>query len=403
MTYDQLLNAVQSSAGLRLRLRLQPLYGQGEVIFPPTYASGGYLISPRRVPSYPDAVPCAIIDSVQSAANRMEEALLADIEAEKIHLPHVVTDFRGLEGLPKPLGKITSLDAPHRIFDAILRDSELGGVRFPHTDAGKAVVAASSKSATALFQYDPSSLLFGSWDSTGVSGGLGEKFTRCVVSEIVAVNATEQVDQNSGVRNRSGIRSDPFNSSSAVDCAEIAKANKDEIWLNRQAKSSKDKAKAAVVNHGNIVWPKSGETLHGGVSCDYLRQTTTISFPALRQLHFPVGGKSSYDAKAHAVLAAIALHAAALNVEKGWHLRSRCDLVLDEGESVTWELIGGETSQVSLKSEDTRALLLEAVKQAKAAGLPWEEKPLLLVPSKSLADLVRKSQELQSKTTEAAD
>ena len=390
MTYDQLLHAVQSSAGLRLRLRLQPMYGQGEVIFPPTYASGGYLISPRRVPGYPDAVPCAIIDSVQSAANRMEEALLADIEAKEIHLPHAVTDFSGLKDLPKPLGKITSLDAPHRIFDAILRDSELGSDRFPHTAAGKAVVAASSKNATALFQYDPSSLLFGSWDSTGVSGGLGEKFTRCVVSEIVAVNVVQA--------NRGAARVDPLNASRG---AFVVRDEKDKLdWNLATGEKQKGAIRPSEINHGNIP-PTVSE--FGGVSCDYIRQTTTISFPALRQLHFPVGGKVGYDAKAHAVLAAIALHAAALNVEKGWHLRSRCDLVLDDGEAVTWELIGGETSQVPLKSADTRALLLEAIKQAKAAGLPWEEKPLLLLPSKSLADLVRKSQELQSKSTEAAD
>jgi CRISPR-associated protein Csb1 len=366
------------------------MYGQGEVIFPPTYASGGYLISPRRVPGYPDAVPCAIIDSVQSAANRMEEALLADIESEGIHLPHAVTDFRGLEGLTKPLGKITSLDAPHRIFDAILRDSELGGVRFPQTDAGKAVVAASSKNATALFQYDPSSLLFGSWDSTGVSGGLGEKFTRCVVSEIVAVNVVQA--------NRGAARVDPLNASRG---AFVVRDEKDKLdWNLATGEKQKGAIRPSEINHGNIP-PTVSE--FGGVSCDYIRQTTTISFPALRQLHFPVGGKCGYDAKAHAVLAAIALHAAALNVEKGWHLRSRCDLVLDDGEAVTWELIGGETAQVPLKSADTRALLLQAVKQAKAVGLPWEEKPLLLLPSKSLADLVRKSQELQSKSTEAAD
>lgn len=390
MNYQLLHQAVQSAAGLRLRLRLQPLYGQGEIIFPPTYANGGYLISPRRVPGYPDAVPCAIIDSVQSAANRMEEALVADMESGKLRLPHAVTDFSGLPDLRKPMGKLTSLETPHRIFDAILRDSELGEVRFPNTDAGKAVVAASSKNATALFQYDPTSLLFGSWDSTGVSGGMGEKFTRCVVSEIVAVNAVQAT--------RGAARVDPLNASRG---AYVVRNDTDKLdWTLAESEKQKGALRPSEINHGNIP-PTVSE--FGGVSCDYIRQTTTISFPALRQLHFPVEGKPETDARAHAVLAAIALHAAALNVEKGWHLRSRCDLMLDEGDCVSWEIIGGEMKNVALKSNDTRALLEEAIKQAKDAGLPWEDKPLCLVPSKSLADLVRKSQELQSKSTEAAD
>lgn len=37
MNYSELYQAVQSTAGLRLRLRLQPLYGPGEIVFPPTW------------------------------------------------------------------------------------------------------------------------------------------------------------------------------------------------------------------------------------------------------------------------------------------------------------------------------------------------------------------------------
>lgn len=49
MKYDQLLQAVQSAAGLRLRLRLQPLYGAGEIIFPCTVAGGKYQSYRRRI------------------------------------------------------------------------------------------------------------------------------------------------------------------------------------------------------------------------------------------------------------------------------------------------------------------------------------------------------------------
>ena len=391
MNYQELHTAVQSAAGLRLRLRLQSMYGEGEIVFPSTYSGGGYLISDRRIPGYTDAVKCAILDSVQSQANRMEEALLADIRAEKLKLPHAFTDFSDLKDLPKPIGKITTLETPHRIFDAIIRDSEMDGVRFPNTEAGKAVVKANSKNATPLFQYDPTSLLFGSWDSTGVSGGLGEKFTRCVVSEIVAINSFQA--------SRRGTRIDPLNASKDVG---ITRSSKDKLeWEVKGEAKEKGILKASELNHGSIPWPKDGD-LHGGITCDYIQQSLTISLPALRQLRFPVTDKPGADSKAQTVLAAIALHAAALNVERGWHLRSRCDLVLEDKQVIEWEILGNQPTRQPLSAEITRALLITAIDEAKSAGLPWQENPLALKPSKSLAELVRKSQELQ-RTSETAD
>ena len=108
--------------------------------------------------------------------------------------------------------------------------------------------------------------------------------------------------------------------------------------------------------------PWGGESdSDGGVTCDYIQQSSTISFSALRQLRFRADGhdESKTSPKARAVLAAIALHAVALNVERGWHLRSRCDLVLDEGESVDWDLLGGGSSseKSTISTADTRDLL----------------------------------------------
>lgn len=390
MKYNDLLQAVQSAAGLRLRLRLQPLYGQGEIIFPCTVAGGKYQTSKRRIPGYPESVDCTIIDSIQSQANRMEDALLADIRAEKIFLPHVVTDFSGIENeLEKPLGAITCFDAPHRIFDAILRDSvDQNETHFPFTEEGKAAIKANSKNASAVYEISPASLLFGSWDSTGVSGGLGEKYTRCVVSELAAINTERAV--------RAGTRIDPLNSAGEVDPAAITKATKDQMWQDL-AKNRKMK-KPSELNHSSVPWAGGTESdPHGGVTCDYIQQSTTISFAALRQLHFPFGGKdlSSYG---HTVLAAIALHAAALNVERGWHLRSRCDLILDDGSQPEWELLGGESGKEALSTEVTRKILKDAIKEAKDAGLPWRDTPIQLTPSPALRELVIKSQKAHRET-----
>lgn len=379
MNYHDLHQAVRSAAGLRLRLRLQPLYGPGEVIFPCTVAGGKYQTSKRRIPGFTESVDCTIIDSVQSQANRMEDALLEDIRAGHLHLPHVATDFSGVEGLEKTVGTITCFEAPHRIFDAILRDSvDETGKHFPLTPLGKSVINANSKDASAIFGVSPASLLFGSWDSTGVSGGLGEKYTRCVVSELVAVNVEQAT--------RAGTRIDPLNTAGAIDPTTILKDTKDEMW-QALAKNRKNLKKPSELNHSSVPW--EGET-HGGVTCDYIQQSTTISFPALRRLQF---GSPERTAAAQTVLAAIALHAAALNVEKGWHLRSRCDLILDDGASVEWEILGGNaSSSESLSASATRSLLKEAVAKAKEAGLMWIDEPLRLKPSEALEKLVVASQ-----------
>jgi CRISPR-associated protein Csb1 len=379
MNHHDLHQAVQSAAGLRLRLRLQPLYGPGEVIFPCTVAGGKYQTSKRRIPGFTESVDCTIIDSVQSQANRMEEVLLEDIRARHLHIPHVATDFSGVEGLVKPVGTITCFEAPHRIFDAILRDSvDETGKHFPLTTLGKSVINANSKDASAIFGVSPASLLFGSWDSTGVSGGLGEKYTRCVVSELVAVNVEQAT--------RAGTRIDPLNTAGAIDPTTILKDTKDEMW-QALAKNRKNLKKPSELNHSSVPW--EGET-HGGVTCDYIQQSTTISFPALRRLQF---GSPERTAAAQTVLAAIALHAVALNVEKGWHLRSRCDLILDDGASVEWEILGGNAAtREALSTSTTRSLLDEAVAKAKETGLMWMEAPIRLKPSEALKQLVVASQ-----------
>lgn len=390
MNYTTLHQAVQSAAGLRLRIRLQPMYGNGEIIFPCTVAGGKYQISNRRIPGYDQSVVSAILDSVQSQANRMEDALLSDIRAGKLHLPHLETDFSAVEGLEKEIGKITCFDAPHRIFDAILRDSvDASGVHFPLTNQGRAVIKADSKNATAIFQVSPASLLFGSWDSTGVSGGLGEKYTRCVVSELVGINIEQAI--------RAGTRIDPLNSEKNQNPDAILKATKDEM-LALLKKSRKKFDKPSEINHSSVPWEGGSEKMpHGGITCDYVQQSTTISFAALRQLHFLVGGtdQSTY---AHAVLAAIALHAAALNVERGWHLRSRCDLVLDDGVIPEWETLGSSPTKEALSSDVTRKVLLEAIEAAKKAGLPWNDTPIKLTPSPALRELVVKSQKAHRET-----
>ena len=99
-------------------------------------------------------------------------------------------------GLPKTL-RITSLEAPHRIADALLRDSLHDGKPFRKSEIGKRIDDVDNRNATALFELCPTALVFGMWDSTGPKGGLGAKFARAMVSQIVGLHAEVGVKTSS--------------------------------------------------------------------------------------------------------------------------------------------------------------------------------------------------------------
>ena len=166
---EQLNDAVGTAAAFRGRRTLQPVGGRGDKIFPPTYPGEGRNAAPRHVVEKRridgQEIVCVLIDSVQSQANRLEEALLLSATAGHIALPRLVVDFpsSGLNAVPE----ISTLEAPHRIYDAILRDSLLNGVVFRESETGRRIRQATMHDATAILEISPTALLFGAWNSTG--------------------------------------------------------------------------------------------------------------------------------------------------------------------------------------------------------------------------------------------
>ena len=129
---------------------------------------------------------CVLVDSVQSQANGLEEALL-EADGDAGMLPYITVDFSdaGLE----PLERITSMEAPHRVYDAILRDSLHFGTPFMESEEGQRLAAARMQRMRRLCWSCPRhALLFGAWHSQGQGGGMGAKFPRAIVSEIIAVD-----------------------------------------------------------------------------------------------------------------------------------------------------------------------------------------------------------------------
>lgn len=418
MKLADLQDAVRSAAAFRCRNRLQPAGGEGDKVFPPTYADAAYAMEMRRVPGYDDLVRCVLLDSVQSQANRAEEALQDAVDEGRVRLPVVEVDFSEIpivdpgsdqEGLYEPIGRVTSLEAPHRIADAILRDSELDGTPFRNSAEGRKIIMATLRNATPLFELCPTALVYGIWDSTGPKGGLGVKFQRAVVSEIIGINAALGVKTSSRI-DPLGIQLKAGPIYQGKDGQWTADPSMARVDKNKPAMAGKD-GKPSEVNHGNIAPSLSKQTidpltegnsrvyLAGGVTIDYAEQVTVLSLPALRRLRFPLAGQSrpnpEVNLAAQTVLAALGLCGAVLATERGLDLRSRC--LLWSTESPTWELLsatGGQPQKFTLSADEAISLLDDAVAAAQQHRLPWRAEPLRLKPANKLVQLVRKSQEL---------
>lgn len=409
LTLEVLAAAVAGGAvAIRSVSRLQPAGGPGDKVFPPTYAQDAnklkYAMETRRMDGA--EVPTVLLDSVASQANRMEEALQRAWDEERLSFPVVSVDFSGLAGL-EDLDRITSLQAPHRLADALLRDSvDEAGTPFRDTAVGRAFTDANPKSATAVWASCPTALIFGVWDSTGPKGGLGSKFQRALVSEIVGVGAKE------GVKTAS--RMDPAGIQASVEVYH-RKDDHDEWTINPDEaekkggkptpfsrKGSEGKGKPSAINHSNVA--PSIDNLAGGVTFDYAQQTTVLSLPALRRLRFPdntrgerpVGAaRLEGENAARTALAALALAAVAELREQGFDLRSRANLA-PEGPAVL-ELLhadGGPPARFRLDARSAAALVSAASARAQEAGFEWSREPLRLRPAPKLAALIRKSREL---------
>lgn len=393
MEYTMLERAVAQDAALRRRQRLQPVGGPGDKIFPPTYPGEGRNAAPRHVFERRRVnggeAWCVLVDSVQSQANRLEESLLGAIR-DGVNIPHVIVDFRKheLDGIME----ITSLDAPHRVYDAILRDSLLGGEPFMKSALGRRLAKARADDASALLETSPTALLFGSWHSTGEGGGLGAKFARSLVSEIMAINVPvdEIADQRTGEveartsGRRTGSRIDPLG---VLRRVEVYKG--DGGWDVTEAGAGKKakKVRPSEINHGNI----APSVMPLGITCDYVEHTFVLSFAALRRLRF---GSPEKDSAGRTLLASLGLLAMAEQDARGYALRSRCDLVCEGRAPLELVHSDGRTEDAGIDRAAARALYDGALEAARRAGLALSAEPIRLSPQEKLVAIVRESQRL---------
>lgn len=410
LEYEDLRTAVSGEkVGMRSRLDLEPLGGVSDKIFPPTYgvaeaAETKYAVEgkiERDDAGGTARVERVVLDSVASQANRFELTLLDAIRSGALNVPVTSVDFagKGLFGLDR----VSDYEAPHRIFDAILRDSFDGELLFRHGAVGKAITEATSRNAAALFRHSPHTLLFGGWDSTGPKGGRGAKYERAITSEIVGH------DVQLGVS--TGSRIDPL----GVELKATVYETDDELgWTANESEALMTKGKPvlyrgsgdkpgrpSLLNHGNVT--PSINARAGGVTVNRIVGTMVLSFIQLRRLRFPADAsgqpiaqerREEVETAARTALAALGLAATAMAYEQGFDLRSRCVLV--PNDALAFEMVGrsGDVETFDLDGGSAAKLVNEAAERARELGIGWRPGEQTLQPADRLVDLVRRSQEV---------
>ena len=393
LTFERLRGAVAGEAvALRSRTKLQPAGGPGDKVFPPTYAVAQnaehrYAVEERHLDDRTSRT--VLLDSVASQANRAELALMEGWELEELRFPVAYVDFRDDDAIAD-IGKLTVLEAPHRLADAIFRDSLLDGTLFRLSDIGREITHAQPRNATALFRYSPTGLLFGMWDSTGPKGGLGSKFQRAYVSEIVGLDAQ--------VGKKVGSRLDPLQIEREAAGRKIfVHQDPEQVWTLDESEAKRNKNKIQIkgdgrpseINHGNIA--PSIDADAGGVTISQAVQTTVISLAALRRVRF-AGQNRSAEIAARTAVAALGVAAIAYQHEMDYDLRSRCLLIPEHSPRI--ELVGrngAPAEVVDIDRQVAKDLLDQASARASEEGMGWETKQIRLVPAPKLVKLIKRS------------
>lgn len=372
MSVDQLYQRLAAGVSLegedgaiRVRATYEPGSGPGTKVSPPTYppksrGDSAYVIEPRVMPDG-SQLPCALLDSRQSQANRCEEALQEAIDDRRLQLPYLVLD---IETHQTPF-RITSLTAPHRSRDAYFRDSvDTEGRRFDETPVGSALKVGGSG---AFYRQTPADLVYGVWDSHR-QRRIQIKFPRVYTSELMGEGAIEG-DRRAG-------RFDLLTGGKDIRVKDGA------LDWSLAEKGDKGTEKISEIGLGPI--PPNPVT-GGGVTVRTIRRDATLSFAGLSRLR--VADETALARHGRTVLAALALLGDRLAFGRpGVFLRSGCDLVLTD-ETLAWVSRKGE-EPFELVIGEAFELFSLAVDRAAAAGLTWDVEPIRLLPSRKLQEVI---------------
>lgn len=375
--YDVLSSAAQHASAITLRANLIPAASlpadDKYFVLPPTYAEIGHLASPVRDDGTHQYI---LIESPQSWANRLEELL--DRPEVGVGALKVVAAGRSL----------TVNALPHRVFDALLRDSELAGQPFRSTPLGKSLTEARADNATALLENAPGTLLFGAWDSFAGAKMGAAKWPAALSGQIMGFDALQT--------KKAGIRIDPMNI--AKDAVTGFKAeSRAEVWTIDEARAVKGAKgepvpleKASEVGHGHILATLA--TKGAWVSGIELR--SSLSLTRLRRYHFPVAKEISpeADAAAQTYLTALGVWLMHTRLMAGLELRAGAELDATKADFLVRAPLQVDVA-LTVTSETVDQALQQALSVAKKAGFQFAA-PTEFVASARLEQLIQASEAL---------
>jgi CRISPR-associated protein Csb1 len=363
--YAGLKRAAEKSSAITIRADLVSASSVDgdptQYVFPPTFVDVGHLTSPVREDGTHEYV---LIDSTQSWANRLEE--VADDPA--LGLPRI--DVRVGEQV------LSAYKLPHRVYDAILRDSTLGETSYRDTPLGRALTGARPADASALLRHAPTVLLFGGWDSfAGLKVGAA-KWPAALAGQILGFDAQ--------LSRKAGVRVDPLEIS-IDDFQSYKAATSGEVWTLEAGEAEKDgknkpvTIKPSEVGHGNIL----ATVVYKGAWVSRIELRTSLSITRLRRYHFPVEGVASADRDHAAVtlLVCLAVVLMAERLQRGLDLRAGAEL---DVRSAKWLLRGSmvDDEPLEVTPEAAREALERAKADAAAFGLTFGENVTLTAKPK---------------------
>lgn len=267
------------------------------------------------------------LDSIGSSANRLEEVLLDLHRAGEYPLPVSSTTVRPSDGEPIA---ITTLEMPHRVFDAWLRLSAAadGNGTFEDSAHGRELSLAHVSALDVLLETSAHDLLLGAWDSHRKGPHGQVRIGRSLTTTVIGLDPIEQ--------KRLAARRDPLNLGEGSEKA--AKGSK----LSEQGLSS--------------IPP---QRMRGGVAITEARYIGFLSFASLRRLGF-----KRYDqVEVRVMLALLGLYALALRCASGWDLRAQCALIAREDPQFALVGPGDRREVFQLPIDDAEQLLNGAVER----------------------------------------
>jgi CRISPR-associated protein Csb1 len=368
------LSILAGAQALRATVELTPVDGPGGRIFPPTYPAeaGSREKAPRHVvEELPSGQRRVLIDSVASQANRQEAALVAARSAGRVDFADVYVDLTSTEA---GIDRLSATEMPHRLADAILRDSEIDGVPFAQSSLGRRLLATTLADLTPVLEASPTSLLFGCWFSQhGQMRPL--KIQRTATSDIWADNAV--------LGQAVGSRIDPL----GIEKVQLY-ATADGDWTALEAKAAQKNGKPkpfgkrpSEINHGNI----APSIRQQGITAASIKLRWAMPLAAVRRLRF---GGGERNAAGQAYVVALGVLARALDHQAGCSLRSRCDLISTGPMAIDIVDGDGAIRSRTVTAADAVGLLHEAEKGMRKAGIALHGK-IVATPSTKLADLIR--------------